>query len=80
LKNGWDETANRKVTFSVAETGRVLHGDDRRGGVASCDIRPLRPHKDKVTASFAGAQDSKFVDLPAESTAMVCSNGNCNSR
>jgi hypothetical protein len=41
---------------------------------------PLRPHKDKVTVSFAGAQDSQFVDLPAESTALVCSNGNCNGK
>ncbi len=49
-------------------------------GVAACDVRPLRPHKDRVTATFEGAQSADFVDLPAEASAMVCSNRNCNAK
>jgi hypothetical protein len=41
-------------------------------------VRPLRPHRDRITAKFEGAETADFVDLPAESSALVCSNGNCN--
>lgn len=80
VKNGWGALANQKVTFSVSETGAACTATTNAEGVASCDIRPLRPHKDKVTASFAGSHSTDFVDLPAEATAQVCSNGNCNTK
>jgi hypothetical protein len=80
VKNGWGALANQQVTFSVSETGAACTATTNADGVASCDIRPLRPHKDKVTAAFAGAQSADFVDLPAEVTAQVCSNGNCNTK
>jgi glyoxylase-like metal-dependent hydrolase (beta-lactamase superfamily II) len=80
VKNGWGTLANQKVTFSVSETGAACTATTNAEGIASCDIRPLRPHKDKVTASFAGSQSTDFVDLPAEATAQVCSNGNCNTK
>lgn len=88
LKNGWGPLANQKVRFSVAEGDeRDWHRgrDDRRqasctaktnaDGVASCDLRSLRPHKDRVTATFDGAESVDFIDLPAEASAPACSNG-----
>jgi hypothetical protein len=77
VQNGWGPLANQKVTFSVAETGASCSAMTDDKGVASCPIHPLRPHKDNVTASFAGAQSAGFVDLPTETAAMACSNGNC---
>lgn len=79
VKNGWGALAGARVTFSVAETGASCTATTNAGGVASCAIRPLRPHRDHVTATFAGAESAAFVDLPAEASALVCSNGNCNS-
>jgi hypothetical protein len=78
VKNGWGPLANQKVKFSVEETGASCTAMTDTEGVASCDVRPLRPHKDRITATFEGAQNADFVDLPAKSTALVCSNGNCN--
>ena len=60
LTNGWGATANQKVTFSVAETGAACTATTNAEGVASCDVRPLRPHKDQLTASFAGAAERQF--------------------
>ena len=80
VESGWGPLAGQAVTFSVDETGASCTATTGADGVASCAIRPLRPHKDKVTARFAGAQSNDFVDLPAETTALVCSNGNCNAK
>lgn len=80
VTNGWGALSGQKVTFSVAETGATCVATTDADGVASCDVRPLRPHMDRLTATFAGAQRADFVDLPAEATALVCSNGNCNSK
>ena len=80
LTNGWGPVANQKVTFSVGKNGAACTATTNAEGVASCAVRPLRPHKDELTASFAGAQDANFVDLPAETTAQVCSNGNCKDK
>ena len=80
LQSGWGPTANQKVTFSVAETGASCTATTGADGVASCDVRPLRPHKDKLTVSFEGAANASFVELPASATALVCSNGNCNAK
>jgi glyoxylase-like metal-dependent hydrolase (beta-lactamase superfamily II) len=79
VKNGWGALANAQVTFSVAETGASCTATTDADGVASCRIRPLRPHKDHVTAKFAGYETAEFVDLPAEASALVCSNGTCKS-
>ena len=80
MKNGWNAVANKKVTFSVAETGASCTALTDADGVASCQVNPLRPHKDTLTASFAGSESTDFVDLPAERSALVCSNGNCNAK
>lgn len=80
VSNGWGPLADRLVTFSVPETGANCTAMTNAEGVASCAVRPLRPHRDQLTARFAGAQDGSFVDLPAETSALVCSNGNCKSR
>ncbi len=79
VKNGWGPLANQKVRFSVDETGASCTAMTDANGVASCSVRPLRPHKDRLTARFEGAETEAFVDLPAEATARVCSNGNCNA-
>lgn len=78
VKNGWGPLANQKVKFSVEETGASCTAMTNASGVASCSVRPLRPHKDRITATFEGAQTADFVDLPAAATARVCSNGTCN--
>lgn len=88
VKNGWGPLANQKVRFSVDESDERdgHHGwRDRKqasctartnaNGVASCDLYPLRPNKDRVTATFEGAESLDFVDLPAETTALACSIG-----
>jgi glyoxylase-like metal-dependent hydrolase (beta-lactamase superfamily II) len=80
LQNGWGPLAGRTVNFSVTETGAACSATTNADGVASCEIRPLRPHQDRVNASFAGAENADFVDLPAETTALGCSNGNCKAR
>lgn len=77
VKNGWGPLANQRVRFSVDETGASCTATTDANGVASCDVRPLRPHKDRITARFEGAETVDFVDLPAEATALVCSNGTC---
>jgi glyoxylase-like metal-dependent hydrolase (beta-lactamase superfamily II) len=79
VTNGWGPLAGQQVTFKVDETGASCTGTTNSDGVASCAVRPLRPHQDKLTASFAGASSADFVDLPAQATALVCSNGNCNA-
>ncbi len=78
VENGWGPLANQRVRFSVSETGASCTATTDASGVASCSVRPLRPHKDRITATFEGAETADFVDLPAEATALVCSNGNCN--
>jgi glyoxylase-like metal-dependent hydrolase (beta-lactamase superfamily II) len=77
LQNGWGPLANQKLKFSVAETGASCTATTDSSGVASCTVHPLRPHKDRLVVSFAGANNTEFVDLPAETSATVCSNGNC---
>jgi glyoxylase-like metal-dependent hydrolase (beta-lactamase superfamily II) len=79
VRNGWGPLANQPVTFSVAETGASCTATTDANGLASCDVRPLRPHRDRITARFEGAESAEFVDLPASTTALVCSNGNCNA-
>lgn len=77
LSNGWGPLANRKVKFSVEETGASCTATTDAAGVASCQVHPLRPHRDRLTARFEGTQTNEYVDLPAEATAQVCSNGTC---
>lgn len=77
VMNGWGPLTSQKVRFSVDETGASCTAMTDADGVASCDVRPLRPHKDRITAKFEGAETADFVDLPAEATARVCSNGTC---
>ena len=77
MSNGWNDAANQKVTFSVAQTGASCTATTDADGVASCAIHPLRPFKDTVTVTFAGSESADFVDLPATASAAVCSNGTC---
>lgn len=74
LSNGWGPVAGQPVTLSVAETGASCTAVTNAEGIASCKVRPLRPHRDTLKATFAGAETAEFVDLPAETSALVCSN------
>ena len=78
VQNGWGPLANQAVTFT-SSAGASCTATTDANGVASCVIRPLRPFKDTVTASFAGAQGADFVDLAADTpeAAPVCSAGTC---
>jgi glyoxylase-like metal-dependent hydrolase (beta-lactamase superfamily II) len=78
VQNGWGPLAGQAVTFT-SSAGASCTANTDANGVASCAIHPLRPFKDTVTASFAGAQSDDFVDLPAATpvAATVCSNGTC---
>jgi glyoxylase-like metal-dependent hydrolase (beta-lactamase superfamily II) len=78
LTSGWGPTTNQSVTFAT-QTGASCAAVTDSGGFASCALHPLRTG-DKVTASFAGAESSDFVDLPADASANVCSNGNCKDK
>lgn len=77
VHGGWGPLAGRKVRFAVEETGATCTATTDASGVASCDMRSLRPHKDRLTATFEGATTAEFVDLPASTTALVCGNRNC---
>lgn len=80
VSNGWGPLTGKPVRFSVPETGASCTATTDNNGIASCAVRPLRPHRDTLVATFDGAQDADFVDLPAQTSALVCSNGNCNAR
>jgi glyoxylase-like metal-dependent hydrolase (beta-lactamase superfamily II) len=80
VRNGWGPLANQTVRFSVDDTGASCTATTDSNGVASCSVRPLRPHKDRISATFEGAETTEFVDLPAQTKALVCSNGNCNAK
>jgi hypothetical protein len=80
VQNGWGPLVNQKVRFSVDKTGASCTATTDSDGVASCAVRPLRPHKDRITATFEGTESEEFVDLPAQSTALVCSDGTCKAR
>ena len=80
VQNGWGPLSNQKVKFSVAQTGASCTATTDGNGMASCAVHPLRPHKDRLVATFEGAENADFVDLPAETSALVCSNGNCKSK
>jgi glyoxylase-like metal-dependent hydrolase (beta-lactamase superfamily II) len=80
VTNGWGALVGQPVTFSVAETGASCTATTDADGVASCAVRPLRPHRDRITATFAGAESAEFVDLAADTSALVCSSGNCNAK
>lgn len=80
LSNGWGAVANRQLLFKVAETGASCAAVTNMDGVASCNLSSLRTQQDRLTVSFPGASTAAFVDLPAEATALVCSNGNCNAK
>jgi glyoxylase-like metal-dependent hydrolase (beta-lactamase superfamily II) len=75
VTNGWGALAGQQVTFT-SSAGASCTATTDANGVASCAVHPLRPSKDTLTASFAGASSADFVDLPADTTAAVCSNGN----
>jgi hypothetical protein len=80
VQNGWGPLVNQKVKFSVAETGASCTAMTDAHGIASCAVRPLRPHTDRLSATFEGAESAQFIDLPATTAALVCSNGNCNPK
>lgn len=80
VQNGWGPLSNQKVKLSVAQTGASCTATTDANGMASCAVHPLRPHKDRLVATFEGSESADFVDLPAETSAMVCSNGNCKSK
>lgn len=80
VTNGWGPLAGKPVRFSVPETGASCTATTDNNGIASCAVRPLRPHQDTLVATLEGTQDADFVDLPAQTSARVCSNGNCNAR
>lgn len=80
LSNGWGAVANRQLTFKVADTGASCTATTNVDGVASCNVGSLRAQQDRLTVSFSGGSTAGFVDLPAEATSLVCSNGNCNPK
>lgn len=80
VKNGWGPLAGQKVRFAVEETGASCTATTNADGVATCAVRPLRPFKDRVTATFEGAKSAAYVDLPASTSAMACSNGTCDAK
>jgi glyoxylase-like metal-dependent hydrolase (beta-lactamase superfamily II) len=69
VSSAWGPVANQPVTFSVDGSRTTCTATTDAGGVARCDIRHLRPHADRVTASFAGTSSAEFVDLPSSKTA-----------
>ena len=71
--NGWGPLANQTVVFRHEASGASCSAQTDAAGVATCaaPFGPFRPGIDQVSASFDGAQDSAFVDLPASVTATV---------
>lgn len=71
--NGWGALAGQTVTFRHEASGAACTAQTNAAGVATCasPFGPFRPGIDTVTASFAGASDSSFVDLPAQVSGTV---------
>ncbi len=71
--NGWGPLANQSVTFKHEGTGATCSATTNASGVATCAqaFGPFQPGVDKISASFAGASTSDFVDLPAVAAAVV---------
>lgn len=65
--NGWGPLVNQTVTFQHADSGATCTAQTNAAGVATCasPFGPFRPGIDRITASYAGAAGSEFVDLPA---------------
>jgi glyoxylase-like metal-dependent hydrolase (beta-lactamase superfamily II) len=80
LYNGWGPLANMTVRFSAGKRGDSCSATTDANGVASCRMHRLRPHKDRVTAAFSGAEGGGFIELPAQVTARVCGHHHCKDK
>lgn len=71
--NGWGPLTGQLVTFTHEGSGATCNAVTDGKGVATCGpgFGPYRPGIDKITASFAGATTTDFVDLPATVSATV---------
>lgn len=77
VTSAWGPVAGQEVAFSVEPTGAACIAVTNADGVAACGTlpRPLRPGKDKVTATFAGAVGPDHVDLASSASAKVLAPG-----
>ena len=73
VSSDWGPVPFQQVTFTSESTGAQCVATTDEQGVARCNgnLHPLRPFKDKVTATFAGAQSPAYVDLGSTKTATV---------
>jgi len=73
VSSDWGPVPYQQVTFTSESTGAQCVATTDEQGVARCSgkLDPLRPFKDKVTATFAGAQSPAYVDLGSTKTATV---------
>jgi glyoxylase-like metal-dependent hydrolase (beta-lactamase superfamily II) len=73
VTSAWGPVVGQEVTFSVGHTGAACVAVTNADGVAHCSVRPrpLRPGKDKVTATFAGSAGPGYVDLASSASAEV---------
>ncbi len=71
--NGWGPLSGQLVTFRHEGSGATCNALTDANGVATCasGFGPFRPGIDKVSANFAGATTTDFVDLPATVSATV---------
>jgi glyoxylase-like metal-dependent hydrolase (beta-lactamase superfamily II) len=75
VASAWGPVANQPVTFALENSRTTCVATTDQNGVAHCDMRQLRPHSDRITASFAGTESADFVDLPSKKTARVLPQG-----
>lgn len=69
LVNGWGPVVGQQVKFSVAGSAATCTATTDSSGVATCENASLVAGT--VTASFAGAESSEFVDLAATTDAVI---------
>jgi glyoxylase-like metal-dependent hydrolase (beta-lactamase superfamily II) len=75
LSNGWGPVANQPVAFSV--DGQACTAITNAAGVATCgkSFSGVGSAPKVISASYAGAQSSDFVDLPTDKTQTIaCAN------
>jgi glyoxylase-like metal-dependent hydrolase (beta-lactamase superfamily II) len=71
--NGWGPVAGQQVSFTLEGRGTACTATTDENGVATCksSLGPLKGKDDLVTATFAGAEGSGYVDLGSKVTALA---------
>jgi hypothetical protein len=71
VSSAWGAVANQQVKFTASPAGATCTATTDANGVASCNLHPLRPFLDSVTATFEGDGNADYIELYSTRTAPV---------